>query len=238
MDIEQEKLNLQRRELNVRFEDIFSRLKREEVSQKFAPLKRAHPHTTVFEVARSLAQGGYDEILNKYGFYSKKCPSFEGRCHQSTPALGLVLNALGFKVAYLEGYRIKSVFEKSGILEQVPPSYEENDETREEFCAIGRIPYCALEVIVEGEPFLISSKHVKAKNDSAEALLSPVCYRDFIGVFSHQADKNKSGMYLDPVVPPANPANIDFLKYPVWKKQAQKDERPELFATYLRMNLE
>ena len=237
MNIEEEKLNLTRREIDVTFEDIFPKLDRAAVLEKFKHLKREDPHETIFKAAKELWIGGYEWLLREQGFYSKSHPTFTGHCHQTTPALALVLKTLGFNdVAYLECYRIEKHFPTSGIIKTVSPEEEPNPEVREEFQRIGRIPYCTLEVKIEGLPFYVTSKHLKPEGEGARALLSAACYKDFIGVFHHQENQKKSGIYLQTIMPVKNP-DRKYGKFVVWRKKTSQDQLPELFATYLRMNL-
>ena len=225
-----EMLDFSYREMRVPLERVFPKLDRAGIKQQFAHLASQNPHQTVFNVARELWNGGYDKILQQYGFHDEKYPTFSGHCHQCTPALGLVLKELGFTVSYLECFRIREQFAETGVIEQVPPEEEPNPKMKEEFCGIKRIPYCCLEVMIDGEPFYLTGKHLKPKGDSAEALLSPVCYRPMVGFFAHQDDATKSGIYLATW----NPENERQI---VWKKQTVKDPAPEYFASFLRMEL-
>ena len=244
MSVSTEKLDFRVREIDVQFEQLFPRLDRKAVFERFKHLKSTNPHETIFNVVKELWKGernedtGYAWVLDHQGFHSKGYEKFTGHCHQTTPSLGLVLKVLGFdQVAYLECYRIRENFPKTGIVEMVPPEKEENNKARKEFIEIGRIPYCTLEVKVDGKPFYVASKHIKAADGSAKALLAYPCYIPFVGVFKHQDNPKKSGIYVDTVIPEKNPSERNFSKYVVWKKQTGRDPSPELFATYLRMNL-
>ena len=238
-NISEEKLDLSQRTLEVPWSDIFPKLNQRQILERFSTLKErfTEPHELLFEVAKDLALGGYDWVLSTQGFYEKGNEQYSGHCHQSTPVLGLVLDTLGFRnVVYLECYRIRNDFSQTGISEKVPPE-EEQSTLRNEFITLRRIPYCVLEVAINGKR-LISGKHLKAVADEASALLTPTCYENFIGVFPHQSDNTRSGIYLETVNPISNPKGQDRGKYPVWKKQALgKDPLPELFATYLRMEM-
>ncbi len=239
LDILTELQNFTYRTLPVRLETLFPDLQGQlrETPQRFAQLRGPTAHETIFLAASHLAKSGYAEILNEYGFWDELYQAFTGHCHQSTPALGLVLKALGFQnVTYLEGYRIREHFPQTGTIEQVPPSEEPDPAKRDEFKALGRIPYCCLEVKIAGKPFYLSAKHLRSVGDEVEALLTPVCYRDFVGVLYHQDDSTKSGIYLQRVFPPRNPDG-QFSHQVVWRKQTAKDPQPELFATFLRMPL-
>lgn len=239
LNISRELLDHKYRELKVSFEDLFPKLDRKVVEKRFARLWQADPHATVFAAARELWEGGYESLLSEYGFFDKKDLVFEGHCHQATPALGLVLKVLGFeKLAYLECFRIRDHFPETGIIEKVPPEEEPDSVMRPEFCGIRRIPYCCLEVFVDSKPYYVSGKHVRPQGTVTNALLSPVCYEDFVGVLAHQEDGRKSGMYLQSVVPKRNPGGIDFSRRVVWMKQTRKDPAPEYFATFLRMELQ
>ncbi len=94
---------------------------------------------------------------------------------------------------------------------------------------------CCLEVKLNGDKFYLTGKHLKPKDSETVALLSPVCYRDFIGVFRHPEDGTKSGIYLDTIK--IDSPDHDFSRFVVWRKQTERDPEPEYFATYLRMNL-
>ena len=78
---------------------------------------------------------------------------------------------------------------------------------------------------------------MKVENGRLIAWLTPASYRPMVGVFSHQKNPTKSGIYLENVTPQQNPEGIDFNTRIVWMKQTPKDPSPELFATYLRMRL-
>ena len=237
-DLNKEKLNLEYRELQVNLKDIFPNLNFENIKKEFMKLKKENPHETVFNVAKELWNYGYVSIMKENGFYEEEFKEFTGHCHQCTPILGLVLKALGFeKVTYLECYRIYESFLRNGILEQVPPEDETDPSKVEEFVKIKRIPYCCLEVFIDGKPYYISPKHIKSKQGKTYALLTISCYEDFIGTFEHQDDKKKSGIYIRPAVPLKNTNNIDFVKRIVWPKQTFSDPGAEYFATYLRMEL-
>ena len=142
-----------------------------------------------------------------------------------TPILGLALHALDFNVSYLECFRIKESFLENGKIEMIPPEEETDAKNREQFIRIGRIPYCCLEVVIDREKFYVSAKHFKIKDEKVLAMLSPQCYRDFVGVFAHQNEETKSGIYLE---------NFSETERVVWQKRGEKDERPELFAEYSR----
>ncbi len=226
------------REMNVSLEELFPKLDKVKVYRATHAWKQTNPHETIFHAAREMWNGGYEKILNENGFWDTKYSSFSGHCHQCTPELGLVFRSLGFDtVSYLECYRIREHFPETGIIEKIPPEEEPNPLMKDEFCGIGRIPYCCLEVEANGEKFYLTGKHVKPEGEKTNALLSPACYRNMIGVFAHPDDVGKSGIYLQPITPKQNPNNEDFSKRIVWKKQTKKDPEPEYFATYLRMKL-
>ncbi len=238
VDVSQELMDFSYRELSVDMQSIFPRLDIESVRQKFSHLKVNNLHQTAFNVSRELANGGYDWIFDNFGFHEAEYQTFSGHCHQCTPALGLVLKTLGFeKISYLECFRIREHFPQTGILEQVPPTEEPNPAMKDEFCSIGRIPYCCLEVFIDGRPFYITGKHIRQNGENVVALLTTVCYLDALGVFPHQENPLKSGIYLKTITPTSNPMNMDFSKRIVWMKQTSKDPQPEYFATFLRMEL-
>lgn len=224
--LNEELMNFDYHEINLDLKDIFPKINVAEIKQEFYHLKDDNPHQTILNVAKELWTNGYDSILKKYGFWDEKYQKFSGHCHQCTPVLGIVLKSLGFQVSYLECFRIRDDFLETGKIEKVSPEEEPNPERKDEFCGIGRIPYCCLEVDIEGKKFYLTGKHIKPINGEIKALLTPVCYRDFTGVFPHQSDKNKSGIYLKTF-------NSDRI---IWMKQTEKDPQPELFITYLKLN--
>ncbi len=238
IDLSKELLNFSYREIDVSFNEIFPRLNKGKVVQQSRRFAWKDSHQTVYTAARGLwlRDFGYETILEENGFWDTRYPQFSGHCHQCTPTLGLVLDSLDFNVSYLECQRIDNRFIETGIMEKVPPEQEPNPVMGGEFCCIGRIPYCCLEVRIGTQLFYLTGKHLKPQGYGAVALLNPQCYRDHVGFFPHQDDKHKSGIYLEPVTP-HNPQNLDFRRQIVWKKQTVRDPEPELFATYLRMNL-
>lgn len=238
MDVSKELLNHSYRVEHIMFEDLFPYVERDTIMIELASLKKADPHETILNIACEMWNGKYNDLLGKYGFFDKHDPTFTGHCHQCTPALALVLFCLGFiDVAYLECYRIREHFPETGKIEKVPPEEEPNPEMVKEFCNIGRIPYCCLEVKVNGVPYYISAKHIKKQDGTPTALLTEECYADFSGVMKHQKDQSKSGIYLKNVIPKNNPENINFNERIVWMKQTFKDPQPEYFATFLRMEI-
>jgi len=220
------------RKLDVNLKDIFPRLKIENIQNLFSGLPTSNLHQTILYVTTYMHNYSYSSILSKYGFHDQEHPKFSGHCHQITPALGLILKILDFDVSYLECYRIREHFPDTGIIEKVPPQEEPNPEVKEEFCRIDRIPYCCLEVLIDKKPYYISGKHIKEIGHKTLALLKPDCYIPFTGVFPHQDDPTKSGIYLRTFNVKRNPNQI------VWTKQTSKDHSPEFFATFLRMKLE
>lgn len=238
-DLSKEILDLNYREVTVSPSDLFKDISLTDLAEQWKHLKDRDEHRTILNVALAMwGNQGYSNLLDKHAFWEKGSEKFTGHCHQCTPALGVVLRALGFRdISYLECFRIREDFPKTGKIEMVPPSEETDDKNRPAFIEAGRIPYCCLEVVINHQPFYFSGKHIKPKADgSPEALLTPVCYRDDIGVFKHQDDKRKSGIYLAPVIP-KHPEKRRF----VWRKQTYQNAadgfEPELFATYLRMKI-
>lgn len=228
MNLHAELLNFDYREMEVPFSILFPRVDMAKVNSSFAHLKSDNPHQTILNVARELWDGHYEKLMDDFGFWDKAYEKFSGHCHQCTPVLGLVLKSLGFEVSFLECFRIRDSYLKDKKLVQVPPEEEPNPDMKEEFCNIKRIPYCCLEVLIDNKPFYLTGKHLKPKDGDAVALLSPSCYRYFIGVFKHQDDSAKSGIYLKPV---------STGRRVVWLKQTSRDPLPEVFATFLRMRL-
>lgn len=188
--------------------------------------QRNNPHQLILDTCLNLWDGGYSWFLDKFGFYQKSYGSFSGHCHQITPILGMVLKTLGFtKVAYLECYRVDPE-----TLKKIDPKDEPNKEKRQEFTSIKRIPYCCLEVEVEGQKFYLTGKHIKKVGGVPTALLTPVCYREVVGILPHQADPSKSGIYLE--TKRSDKGEV------IWKKQTNQDPKPEYFKTYLYLTLE
>lgn len=207
----------------VNVKEIFPRFDLQKLKAEFGYDLDQDPHQTIFDITLDLWNGGYDFVLNNFGFYDDKFAKFSGHCHQITPALGAILKSLGFeKAAYLEGYRIDPFTE-----EKMDPEREEGG-MKDEFCSIGRIPYCCLEVEIDGEKFYISGKHIKRDNGIPKALLTSTCYREMVGVFTHQNDLSKSGIYLETVV--AEPFT--------WRKQTAYDKEVEFFKTFAYMEIE
>ncbi|GEM_PF-2173504 len=257
VDINKEKLDLTRRTIELSFENIFHKLNQKKVAETlYFYQNEEDSHYRLALIARSLdrSQGsGYNSMIKTHGFYSGD-QEFTNHCHQSTPILALNLKLVGKfdQLAYLECYRIKDHFSETGICEKVLPQEETDLKLRDEFITLGRIPYCNLEVTIQGQKFYVSAKHVKINEEGEDdlkvplgsptlAALTPECYRSVVGVkypAIHQSDPSKSAIYLATVTPKENPSGIDFSKYPVWKKQVPgKDPKPEYFATYLRMEL-
>lgn len=226
------------REININLKDIFPRLKIEHIQRLFSGLPTSNLHQTILYVTTYMHQYGYSSVLSKYGFHDQEYPKFSGHCHQITPSLGLILKVLGFDVSYIECYRVREHFQETGIFEKVSPEEEQNPEVKEEFCRIKRIPYCCLEVLIDKESYYLNGKHIAVKDDRTIALLKPDCYIPLTGVFPHQDDPTKSGIYLKTITPKKNPNKINSSKQIVWQKQTYKDTSPEFFATFLRMKLE
>lgn len=238
VELAQELKSFTYREMEVPLSDIFPNVDIVELRDQFAHYKDADPHRTVYNVARALwYPGGYLEVIKACGFWDAKYPEFTGNAHQCTPILGAVLKALGFEVSFLEGFKIRNHFFNTGSIDQVPPSEEQNPNNKAEFVSLRRIPYCCLEVEIKGKMYYVSPKHIKPDGEGSRALLTPSCYQDFIGVFRHQNDATKSGIYLQPIIPKYNLEKANYKRRIVWAKQTINDSEIELFATYLRMQL-
>ncbi|MBI3627135.1 MAG: hypothetical protein HY220_00060 [Candidatus Sungbacteria bacterium] len=215
--------------------EIFPDFNKTEFVEKFSRTPNRNLHQEVFNTALELwADDGYPEIIKKCSFHDQY-KVFTGHCHQITPALGLVLKVRGIDhVAYLECYRVRPrTSSAQGSSEpqwqRVPPEEEPDEFNRNEFIAIGRIPYCCLEIKINDELLYLTGKHLRPINRIPNALLTPDCYRDMVGVFPHQLDHTKSGIYIKPII--TEPFT--------WQKQtANKDPFPEFFRTYLYMTLE
>ncbi len=242
LDLAQELLDFRQREITVKLEDLFPRIDRNKILEQYKSFNTT-PDETVYRVAVELANSGYAHFLEQFGFWQKECEAFECHCHQCTPVLGAILRVLGFDVSYLECYRVREQVAETGKLEQVPPDQEPDPVMKHDFCAIKRIPYCCLEVMIDGQPQYVTAKHIKAQGTVVTAALTAQCYArsEASSVFCHQNDATKSGVYLQPVVPAQNPGVVDFAKFVVWRKQTFKDfartSVPECFATFLRMKL-
>src|SRR3989344_653998 len=118
-------MNLERREINVRPEDLFPNYDFHWVVQEFGHCGNGDEDKTVFETARDLASRGYRKVFDKFGFWEKDKKGLAGHCHQFTPALGIVLGAMGYDVTYLEGYRIDDEHLVEGNLVRVDPHVEQ-----------------------------------------------------------------------------------------------------------------
>jgi hypothetical protein len=219
--------NFKYREEKVKPQEIFPQFSLSVLQQKFPKKNLKNPHEVIFQTALSLWGGGYDFILDNFGFYDKKYSKFSGHCHQITPALGLVLLYFGFEVAYLECARVDP---KTG--EMISPE-EEKSDMKEEFCSIGRIPYCCLEVNIKGEKFYLTGKHLSLQGGVAQSLLTPNCYREMIGVFPHQFNNKKSGIYLKQV----KEKPFTWLKQKQDLKTGKPLEEKEYFQTFAYMTL-
>ncbi len=224
------------REVDIIPQDVFPNFNQKELlDSSFVPQndrvkkllhgKSEDLHQLILDTALAMWDGGYDFMINKFGFYQPgEYQKFKGHCHQITPALGVVLKSLGFsRVVYLECFRVDP---KTG--EKIDPKEEPDPQMRDEFCGIGRIPYCCLGVEVGGEMFYLTGKHIKpGDNGQPKVILTPDCYRDFVGVLRHPKDSSKSGIYLKVV------KEEPF----TWQKQVDgKDGSSEFFQAYVKMN--
>jgi hypothetical protein len=219
--------NFKYREEKVKISEIFPQFSLKVLQKKFPKKIFKNPHEVIFQTTLSLWGGGYDFILDNFGFHDRAYAKFSGHCHQITPALGLVLLHFGFKVAYLECARVDL---KTG--EMISPE-EEKSEMKEEFCSIGRIPYCCLEVKIKGEKFYLTGKHLTLQGGVAQALLTPDCYQEMIGVFSHQFNNKKSGIYLKQV----KETPFIWIKQKQDLKTGKPIEEKEYFKTFVYMEL-
>jgi hypothetical protein len=233
MQLKEELKNFSYREMQISPAELFPHVDLEQLKREFQHFVRNDPHATIFTIAKELWHGGYDRIMKECGFWDEKCEKFDGACHQCTPVLGLVLHSLGFQVAYLECMRIhEEPYFNLGHVERVDPLMVNE---REEFIELGRVPYCILEVTIDDVPYYLTGKHLKPEGDHAVALLKPVCYRPFVGVFHHQDDPSRSGIYIKNILPEMHITTV-LARRVVWMKQTYKDPAPELFATFLRMD--
>lgn len=236
MQLAEELRNLSYRELQVSLQDLLPRADASRLKREFERFVKSDPHETVFGIARELWHGGYERVLEDAGFYEERFAKFSGHAQQCSVVLGAILHSLGFQVAYLECFRIhEGPFLRDGHIVRVGPE-EEHGALREEFMEIGRIPYCLLEVTIDDVPYYVSAKHLRPHGTSALALLTPTCYRPFVGVFRHQDDHNRSGIYIKSVLPHEHITTV-FGRRVVWLKQTPRDPEPEMFATFLRMDL-
>ena len=241
VDLRRELKTFEYREIFISPAQLFPQINIAKIKKDFSHLVSDDPHQTVFSVAKALWErdAGYDVYLKTYGFWDARFETFSGHCHQCTPALGVILYALGFEdVSYLECLRVRDHVWETGIVEKFPPHHEPEPMKIKEYCDLGRIPYCCLEVVIEERPFYVTGKHMRLEGKRAIATLDPLCYEDFIGVFPHQDDISKSGLYIKRIEPLLNLSNTDFSRQVVWRKQSKKDNQEEFFATFLRMKLE
>jgi len=235
-DFQREFMNFNYRELEVSLKDLFPKIDMKAVQDTFQYLKETDLHSTLYSVSRALWNGGYSSFLNDYGFWDEKNSTFTGKDFQCTPILGAVLSALGFEVSYLEGFRIREHFMITGIIDQMTAS-ESQSELKQEFIRSRRIPSCILEVNIKGTQYYISGEQMKPVGNGTLALLMPECYQEFTGVFRHQDDASKSGIYVKGIIPKNNLAKANFSRRIVWMKQTSTDKDYELFCTFLRMKL-
>ena len=225
------------KELEVPLEEIFPRLNLDTVRMRFQHLRQANPHETIYLVARALSEGGYDFLLEEQGFWDPNFAKYTGHANQCTPILGLVLTALGFECSFLDCYQVRDHIPRTGMIDQTMPNEEKDLKRKLEWMKIKRIPYCILEVKIKGQNYYISGKHISAKDDYVQALLKPICYQEFTGIFRHQDDSSKSGIYIKTIIPQNNLQKANFQKQTLWAKQTHNDEHPEYFITFLRMKL-
>ncbi|MDO8538200.1 MAG: hypothetical protein Q7S21_04915 [archaeon] len=223
-------LDLKIREEKLEAWEIFPAFDLKEARTMYGRLDEENPHETILNIALNLwKHDGYEAFLKSFGFHDLRAKEFSGHCHQITPILGIILKINGFKnVKYLESYRIDSAKFKEGTIEKMSPALEANEANKQAFIDLGRIPYCCLEVKVGKETFYVSGKHIKKIDDKPQALLRPECYANFTGVFHHQNDESKSGIYLKKYQ--NNPT--------VWSKQTFKDSELEYFAVFAEMELQ
>lgn len=236
MDLRSELLNFNYREIEIEPRNVFPKINMDLLRERFSYLKKADPHETIFNVLKALAHGGYEYVINEYGFWDSNEQVFLWQNHQCAAIFGVVLRALGFEVSYLEAQRIREHFSKTGMIETISPGRDDGTR-KQEFILLRRIPYCCLEVSIRGQAFYISPKDLAFEGGSTRALLTPFCYRNFLGIFRHQSDSSKSGVYLSPVIPEFNIAKANFSRRIVWMKQNERDSEPELFCTFLRMKI-
>mgnify|MGYP001601084699 FL=1 len=218
--------NFEYRREKVDVKEVFPNFKKQdfiEFIERHFPPKNVSKNTRILQVAMGMKNGGYEYFLKNYGFWDDKYSAFSGHCHQITPILALVLSSLDFHASYLECRRVDP-----DTLKPIPPE-NENSEMKDEFCRLGRIPYCCLEVTVYGEVRYISGKHIDWINSEPKSLLTPECHRDATDLIRHQKEPTKSGMYLKVIQ-----------KEPfIWRKQViNKDSEPEFFMTFAHMKLE
>ncbi len=236
-DLSQEMVNFNYRELEVSFKTLFPKFNAIPLISRFKHLKRVDSHETIYLVARALSEGGYELILNEQGFWNPEFAKFTGHANQCAPVLGLVLSQLGFECSYLECLRVRDHITKTGLIDPCQPNEEIDLKRKEEWAKLRRIPYSILEINIKGKNYYISGKHLSAKEDYVKALLKPECYKDFIGIFRHQDDSAKSGIYLEAIQPQNNLQKANFTNQVLWRKQTSTDEFPEYFLTFLRMKL-
>ena len=237
LDLKKEMSVFNYREFEVPLAMLFPKLNLETIRMRFQHLKQANPHETIYLISRALSEGGYEFLIEEQGFWDSAFAKFTGHANQCVPILGLVLTALGFECSFLDCYQVNDHIAKTGMIDQTMPSAEKDLKKKMEWMKIKRIPYCILEVNIKNQLFYISGKHLSAQGDHVHALLKPNCYINFTGVFRHQDDSNKSGIYIAPIIPQHNLQKANFQKQILWAKQTYNDEHPEYFLTFLRMKL-
>ena len=237
IDLSKEIFNLNYREIEVPLRSLFPNLNLDSIEIRFKHLKKTNPHETIYLVARALSEGGYDLVLNEQGFWNPEFSKFTGHANQCAPILGLVLTALGFECSYLECFRVRDHITRTGMIDPSQANEEKDLKKKEQWARLRRIPYSILEVNIKGINYYISGKHLSAKEDYVKALLKPECYNEFIGIFRHQDDSTKSGIYINAIQPQNNLQKANFNKQVLWRKQTSQEEFPEYFLTFLRMKL-
>lgn len=202
-------------------------------------VRERNPHERLLVTAQELAEGGYERLLAEFGFHDKY-KTFSGHCHQMTPALGAVLLARGFRKTYhLECARMDN-----DTWEFIHPRHEEDPGKRPEFCRIGYIPYCALEVWINGKPYFLSPKHLGFERGEPAPRLAATSYKR-LGkgeVVGHPDDASQSGIYFPKLhgnvwaaVPFPMKHSFRWVKEP--RPSEGKVEEKETFVAFRRIQL-
>lgn len=239
MNLDQELRDFEYRQIDLSPKDILPKFDLDEFRKIIGPdLKgvKRNPHLVVLDTTLKLWMEGYDQIIDKFGFWEKGFDQFSGHCHQISPVLGLALLVKGFdEITYREGYRMDLLTGN-----KFDPNLEPNPQMREEFCGIGRIPYCHTGVVIGDKEYIFSGKHLKSESGRAQPLLTPVCYQQMEGVFIHPFDITKSGIYLekkfegDKILSPNR--EIIWMKQKV-NQDGSAAEPAEFFKTFLDIRL-
>lgn len=241
MNLHEKLRDFEYEEIELPTHEIFPKLNFKEFTEQYGLVDlvkvNKNPHKIILQILTTFWDEVYAQFLEKYGFYDQKYIKFSGHCHQISPIDTVAFLATNYfeKVVYDECFRVDP---KTG--EKIDPINESNPEMREEFCGIGRIPYCRVGLQFDNRIHYVDGKHLNLGVDQKpQALLAPECYEDMVGVFAHQNNPSRSGVYLRRFYFP-------WMKHdepPVWEKRKIDPqtgvvlEPGEFFRTYKRITI-